>query len=156
MGKPITITVMRDGATLPFVVVPRVEYPKGEGPMGVAISNLELKTYPWSVAPWEAVKLNLRRAGEMFTGLGTLVMRVVQLKPLGSDVAGPIGIAQVTGQAVKFGFRAVLEFMSILSLNLAVLNILPALDGDGLSWCLKNLSANAYGRRSSVRRIKSA
>ncbi len=134
MGKPITITVMRDGATLPFVVVPRVEYPKGEGPMGVAISNLELKTYPWSVAPWEAVKLNLRRAGEMFTGLGTLVMRVVQLKPLGSDVAGPIGIAQVTGQAVKFGFRAVLEFMSILSLNLAVLNILPipALDGGRL------------------------
>jgi regulator of sigma E protease len=46
-------------------------------------------------------------------------------------VAGPIGIAQVTGQAVKFGFNAVLEFMSILSLNLAILNILPipALDG---------------------------
>jgi regulator of sigma E protease len=134
MGKPITITVFRDGTTLPFVVVPRKEYPKGEGPMGVAISNLELKTYPWSEAPWEAVKVNLRRAGDMFTGLGTLVMRVVQLKPLGSDVAGPIGIAQVTGQAVKFGFRAVLEFMSILSLNLAVLNILPvpALDGGRL------------------------
>lgn len=134
MGKPITITVLRDGITIPVIVTPRVEYPKGEGPMGVAISNLERKIYPLSVAPWEAVKLNLRRAGEMFTGLGSLVMRVIQLKPLGSDVAGPIGIAQVTGQAVKFGFRAVLEFMSILSLNLAVLNILPipALDGGRL------------------------
>ena len=40
----------------------------------------------------------------------------------------------MTGQAVKFGWKAVLEFMSILSLNLAVLNILPipALDGGRL------------------------
>jgi regulator of sigma E protease len=53
-----------------------------------------------------------------------------------ADVAGPIGIAQVTGQAVQYGFRAVLEFMSILSLNLAVLNILPipALDGGRLAF----------------------
>ena len=62
--------------------------------------------------------------------------RLATLRAPQADIAGPIGIAQVTGQAVKFGWQAVLEFASILSLNLAVLNILPipALDGGRLAF----------------------
>ena len=49
-------------------------------------------------------------------------------------IAGPIGIAQVTGQVIGLGFMKVLQFTGILSLNLAVMNILPipALDGGRL------------------------
>ncbi len=133
-GNPIQLTYVRAGATYVVSLTPRVTPPKGEGPMGVAVSDLELHKYPWTQAPVEAVKINVKRAGEMFTGLADTVGKLVMRKPVGSDVAGPIGIAQVTGQAVKFGWKAVLEFMSILSLNLAVLNILPipALDGGRL------------------------
>lgn len=133
-GSEIAIIVKRNNTEIPVTLTPRKEYPKGEGPMGVAISDLELKKYSLFVAPWEALKINVLRARDMFTGLGAMIGKIVQLKPIGADVAGPIGIAQVTGQAVKFGFTAVLEFMSILSLNLAVLNILPipALDGGRL------------------------
>ncbi len=133
-GELVTLSVLRDGQPLTLALIPRVIVPPGEGPMGVSISDLELKKYPLTSAPIEAVKINVKRAGEMFTGLGDMIGKIVQLKPVGQDVAGPIGIAQVTGQAVKFGFSAVLEFMSILSLNLAVLNILPipALDGGRL------------------------
>jgi regulator of sigma E protease len=133
-GKLVSLIVVRDTIQMRLYLTPRVEFPKGEGPMGVSISDLELKKYSLTQAPWEALKINLMRARDMFTGLGTVVARLVQLQPVGADVAGPIGIAQVTGQAVKFGFSAVLEFMSILSLNLAVLNILPipALDGGRL------------------------
>ena len=134
IGTQVMLVGYHNNAGFTVFLTPRVKYPDGEGPMGVAISDLELKTYPITQAPWKAVKLNLTRAKEMFTGLFDLVGRVVRLKPVGNDVAGPIGIAKVTGQAVKFGFRAVLEFMSILSLNLAVLNVLPipALDGGRL------------------------
>ena len=130
-GQIITLTIERNNSTFPVFLTPRKVFPAGEGPMGVAVSDLELKTYPLSSAPWVAVKQNVGRAGDMFTGIWGLIVKLVQLKPVGADVAGPIGIAQVTGQAVKFGFRAVLEFMSLLSLNLAVLNVLPipALDG---------------------------
>ena len=60
-------------------------------------------------------------------------------KPEG--VAGPLGIAQLTGEAVSFGFDAVLWFMALLSLNLAVLNILPipALDGGRLFFIIIEL-----------------
>jgi regulator of sigma E protease len=135
-GQPVTFTVVRGTQTLEITLTPRVQYPKGEGPTGIAISDLEVKTYPLSQAPVEATKINLLRAWEMIAGIGSLIGRLAHLQSVGQDVAGPIGIAAVTGQAVKFGWKAVLEFMSILSLNLAVLNVLPipALDGGRLAF----------------------
>ena len=135
-GEEIRLVLVRDGKELTVLLVPRKEYPKGEGPMGVAISDLEFNVYPVSKAPIAATKINIQRAGEMLSSIGRMLWRLATLQPVWSEVAGPIGIAQVTGEAVKFGWKAVLEFMSILSLNLAVLNILPipALDGGRLAF----------------------
>ncbi len=136
LGQEVSLLVIRNNVVMTFVLVPRREYPKGEGPMGVAISDLVSHKYPITQAPFVAIKINIQRGIDMFTGVTTMIWRLITFAPLQADVAGPIGIAQVTGQAVKFGFKAVLEFMSILSLNLAVLNILPipALDGGRLAF----------------------
>jgi regulator of sigma E protease len=130
-GQNVVLTVTRDSRALSIHLVPRTVVPKGEGPMGVAISDLELKTYSWTEAPFVAVRIIAERAYQMVVGIVSVIWKALQLQSPGMDVAGPIGIAQVTGQAVRFGFKAVLEFMSILSLNLAILNVLPipALDG---------------------------
>lgn len=130
-GKEVTLQVSRNGNTFPIKVIPRINYPKGEGPIGVGITNIEIKKYTWYQAPFygtlEAIKTTWLILGSLGTMVGDLVLRGV--KPEG--VAGPIGVAQLTGQAVSMGFEAVLWFAAILSLNLAVLNILPipALDG---------------------------
>jgi regulator of sigma E protease len=135
-GSPVTLTILRETQTLSVMLIPRVEYPKGEGPTGIAVSDLETRVYPLSEAPFVATKITLIRAWEMLAGIGGLIWRIIHLQPVGQDVAGPIGIAQVTATAVKFGWKAVLEFISILSLNLAVLNVLPipALDGGRLAF----------------------
>ncbi len=51
--------------------------------------------------------------------------------PLSESVSGPVGIAQLTGQAVSLGWVSTMQFIALLSLNLAFLNVLPipALDG---------------------------
>lgn len=136
LGETIILVILRDGQTTEVALVPRKDYPKGEGPMGVAISDLELKRYSLPEAPFLALKINLERAGEMLISIVTIIGRLVTFQPVSGEVAGPIGIAQVTGQAVKYGLSAILEFMAILSLNLAVLNILPvpALDGGRLAF----------------------
>ena len=53
------------------------------------------------------------------------------IAPVSEGVSGPIGIAQITSQAVALGPISVLQLVGLLSLNLAVINILPipALDG---------------------------
>lgn len=133
-GQEVTMTIVRDEKELFLTAVPRKEVPTGEGPLGVAITDLALHKYSWKEAPLKAVIINATRAKEMFVSLGQTVWKLVTFQKLTADVAGPIGIAQVTGQAVKFGWQAVLELASILSLNLAIINILPipALDGGRL------------------------
>lgn len=133
-GREILILLERNGVSMNVYVTPRVEVPVGEGPLGIAITDLALHTYSWKEAPLKAVVINATRAKEMFVSLGQTVWKLITFQKLSTDVAGPIGIAQVTGQAVKFGWKAVLELASILSLNLAIINILPipALDGGRL------------------------
>jgi regulator of sigma E protease len=133
-GQEVTLLVSGTGGDRTLVLTPRADPPEGQGPLGVTISDLETRKYPITIAPFEAVKVNASMALQMFSAIGSTIWGLVTLKNLSPDVAGPIGIAQVTGRAVEFGWRAVIEFASILSLNLAVLNILPipALDGGRL------------------------
>lgn len=130
-GELVTLTLLRNGQEVTTKLTPRVNAPKNQGAMGVSITGIEVKKYSWFEAPFygtiEAGKFSLLILG----GLGTMVTDLVTqgLKPEG--VAGPIGVAQLTGEAVKAGWFALLWFAALLSLNLAVLNILPipALDG---------------------------
>ncbi len=136
LGEKVTLTILRDKKEMSVIATPRKDHPAGQGALGVVITDLELHTFAWNEIPYQAVRINILRARDMVTGIGSMLGRVLSLKSPGTDVAGPIGIARFTGEAVKFGWKAVLEFMAILSLNLAVLNILPipALDGGRLAF----------------------
>ena len=130
-GSRISLSILRGKENQILSVIPRLSPPAGEGPLGIAITDLEIHRYPIYSAIGKSITINALRVRDMVTSLGTMVFRLLTLRSPDADVAGPIGIARVTGEAVKFGWKAVLEFMSILSLNLAVLNALPipALDG---------------------------
>jgi regulator of sigma E protease len=130
-GKQVALTVLRNGKETTVLLVPRLISPKNEGAMGVAITDTEIKKYSLLEAPIfgtiEATKFSWMIAKGLFSMVSDFVLHGI--KPQG--VAGPIGVAQLSGQAVQIGWFAVLWFMALLSLNLAVLNILPipALDG---------------------------
>ena len=146
-GNVVTITLLREGKEVVVYPLPRTTPPEGQGPLGVSISDLEKHVYPWREAPIKAVQINAQRAYQMLAGLVSVIGRLVTGGTIAKgEVAGPIGIAQVTGEAVKYGVDAVLEFMSILSLNLALLNILPfpALDGGRLAFVV----LEKFGRKA--------
>jgi regulator of sigma E protease len=65
----------------------------------------------------------------IFTGL---VQMIIGQAP--ADVAGPIGVAQMTGQVAQMGFLPLLQFAAFLSINLGLINLLPVpvLDGGHL------------------------
>ena len=63
------------------------------------------------------------------------------------EVAGPIGIAQVTGEIAKSGLLSLMEFIGLLSVNLAVVNLLPFPPLDGSRLILIVLEILRGGRR---------
>jgi regulator of sigma E protease len=86
------------------------------------------------INPMKAVYYGVAQTGSMikltFVVLGKLIMGAISPRTL----AGPIGIAQMSGQVAKAGPLAFLSFLALLSINLGILNLLPIpiLDGGHL------------------------
>jgi len=72
-------------------------------------------------------KSTILMTGKVYQGLWLMLTRQVSFK----NVAGPIGIFQITGQAAKSGIIPLLSLFAIISINLAVINLMPfpVLDG---------------------------
>lgn len=119
-------------------LVPRKEPPEGEGPLGVAITDVEMKYYSSWIMPILGVREGFKESlawGKMvLNSLFLMVKDLVYFKKAPKGVTGPIGIYQATGVVAKSGMLAIFEFLGILSVNLAIINILPfpALDGGRL------------------------
>ncbi|MEX1052471.1 MAG: M50 family metallopeptidase [Patescibacteria group bacterium] len=119
-------------------ITSRSKPPKNEGPLGISISASETKKYSILEAPLIGINLTISYLGAILIGFGQLFKSLLTFQKPAFDVAGPVGIAQFTGQALQFGYLALVEFAAVLSLNLAVLNIIPfpALDGGRLSFVI--------------------
>ena len=136
LGKQMTVKVKTAKGNVEILtLIPRKNYPSDQGPMGVAISQEVItRKYPWYEAPFVGTKEVIKDSGLIIVGLATVVTQLIISGSVPQDVAGPVGIAQLTGKVVDIGPYAVLSFMALLSLNLAIINILPipALDGGRL------------------------
>lgn len=133
-GKEMTMTVKRGEETIKLTVTPRKNPPKNEGPLGVVVTSFVEKKFPWYQAPFygliESFNITINIAKE----LSKILSQLLTFHKPDAQISGPIGIAQFTATAIKFGKNAVLELMALLSFNLAIMNILPfpALDGGRL------------------------
>ncbi|MBI5466285.1 MAG: RIP metalloprotease RseP [Candidatus Kerfeldbacteria bacterium] len=102
--------------------------------MGVSLVQSGIISYPWPQAVIRGVEQTWYLAREIVLAFIDLFRNLLVHQQVPKDIAGPVGIAVLTGQVVELGFIYVLQFAALLSLNLAIINILPfpALDGGRL------------------------
>jgi regulator of sigma E protease len=128
--KPLTLTVKRGGETLDIQATPRID--EGELRLGFVqgITGREMvnQRLPLFTAIKFSVDENLRIIQLTKTALGQVF---VGKRSARDTLTGPVGIAQIVGQAAQDGSAQVFRLMAILSLNLGVFNLLPipVLDG---------------------------
>ena len=101
--------------------------PADQGPTGMSLTSFGKLTVPWYVAPYVGAKATAIQTANIFDGLQRLLRGKISL----NSVGGPVKIAQLTGEVGRMGIIYLMQFTATLSLNLAILNILPfpALDG---------------------------
>lgn len=99
--------------------------------IGVALTKVGMVTYPWYLSLWEGIKTTFSLIFQIIVALFLILKNLIFGKGVGADITGPIGAAVVTNTMVKLGLVYVLQFMALISVNLAVINFLPipALDG---------------------------
>lgn len=129
-GQDITLNLARG----PVHVTPRVNPPPGEGALGIALAKTGFVRYAWYAALWQGLKDTLNTLWLIISGFAHIIKNLTTTGKAGVELAGPVGIAVVTGQAARMGFTYLLQFMAFISLNLAVINLVPfpALDGGRL------------------------
>jgi regulator of sigma E protease len=95
--------------------------------IGIGLATYGKLRFPWYQAVVEGARTTGYQLKAIITGLYNVFSTGQGIKSLG----GPVKIAQLTGQVVDLGFIPLIQFAAFLSLNLAILNILPfpALDG---------------------------
>ncbi len=127
LGEKLSIKIKdKNGKEKIVEITPRKNYPSGQGPMGVSIAtNVIVKKYTWYQAPLIGLQESVKTSWMIMASLGSTVFNLITKAQVPAGVAGPVGIAQLTGQFVEVGPMAVLSLVSLLSLNLAILNILP-------------------------------
>lgn len=133
-GTEMTWVIERDGQQRVAQVTPRVDPPPGEGAVGITFSVVDQEEVRKIEPPWTAVRLGVISTWDMVTLMGREI-RGWFGGGRGPELSGPIGIAQITGEVTRQGgIQGWMLVAILLSINLAVLNILPIpmLDGGRL------------------------
>lgn len=135
--EPITITYTVGDETKTTTLTPATDViPENpERPaLGVSFTYVETVSYSFFAAIGEATFTTVRSLRDITLGLWGLLSGAVMGTANFDQVAGPVGIVGLVGEAAQFGITALLMFTAIISLNLAIINLLPfpALDGGRL------------------------
>lgn len=123
-GRPITLTVLRDGSELTLGPIEAEEI-DGRYRIGFVPTPYE-RSYP----PGEAIVKAFEQTGEVTVAIGKALGGIVTGSTRG-EVSSAVGIVDQSSQVVEAGFRYYLGVLALISLSLALLNLLPLLPLDG-------------------------
>ena len=129
-GNEINLSLQRMSDNVNISVTPAT-VEAGGYVLGIGVANTATVSYPWYQAIWEGILATGTMLWQIISMFGLILFNLFTKGSLIADISGPLGIAVMTGQVVDLGYPYVLQFIAILSLNLAVINIIPfpALDG---------------------------
>jgi len=151
-GHEATFLIERGKNLITLKGTPRVDVPAGDGPMGVGLVKTAIISYSLP----QAIKAGVIDTGYavkfIAEALYNLVVNIMKTGKISADLSGPVGVAVMTGRATALGFVYLMQFTALLSINLAIINILPfpALDGGRLLF----LGIEAIGRKPINQKVE--
>ncbi|RJP80931.1 MAG: RIP metalloprotease RseP [Candidatus Zixiibacteriota bacterium] len=134
-GESLMVRWVHEGETREALLVPQERtFPQGDSTVTLGLIGINPRANFEKVGLFEAFRNGLRITWFIITQS----LRVVQMLITGqagmNDVAGPIGIAQISGQTIRSGVVDFISLIANVSVSIGLLNILPlpVLDGGHL------------------------
>jgi regulator of sigma E protease len=126
-NQQVQIEVERNQESLDLVV----DLPSKAKKIGVILSENQVYKFGFLKALWIGLLEGAKLFGYTVIAFGTLIKNLIFTGQVSEFVTGPVGIYYITSSASKLGAVYVLQLVSLISINLAVVNLLPipALDG---------------------------
>lgn len=132
--KQVVFGVYRQGIEYSATATPASGLVAGKAAIGISMESGEVIQIPWYQAPIQGFKTTLNIIVLTAQGLWGFVAQAFHGEADYGQVSGPIGIVGMVGSASAYGLSYILFFTALISINLAIINILPfpALDGGRL------------------------
>jgi regulator of sigma E protease len=135
-GEEIAVKILRGKEESVFSITPREDYKENEGALGIAMVITASKKYPPYEAPFRGALMTWETTVSILSSIYEFIASRITGKelPPGVRVGGPVAIVQFGTGAFSRGFSDFLQFLGLITVSLAILNILPipALDGGRL------------------------
>jgi len=130
-GATTTIKYIRGSSTFTAPIRPQTGLVPEKYAVGIAMSVVGDLHLPFFTAIYEGAHYTLLMIRDTAVGLYTFVTSIFQGTADFSQVAGPVGIAGIVGNAAHMGLSYLLMVTALISINLGVINLIPfpALDG---------------------------
>mgnify|MGYP001566875578 CR=1 FL=1 len=130
-GNTIGIRLIRNNESRNINVIPIQGLVKDKYAIGIAMQYVADLKLPFFTAIYEGLHYTVIMIKDTAVGLYTFFANIFQGTANFSDVAGPIGIAGIIGNAAELGFTYLLMITAVISINLGIINLIPfpALDG---------------------------
>lgn len=125
------------GVTETVTLTPRWQNPEGQGATGVNIGTVDYEIVKESEPFFSAIGKGVTQTGETLVLFKNSILQLFAGQE-SFELAGPVGIAEMTGEFARAGVSPLLEFTAFFSINLAIINLLPlpALDGGRIAFVL--------------------
>jgi regulator of sigma E protease len=139
-GRPLPLTIWRDGETFDLTLTPRVRTMEDENGLLVdryqigIVSSLAFEFDTRSVGLWEAVSLSGQQLANIFTATFSGLWHIITGQISNCNLSGAVGMAESIGDAARIGAESLIFLMAVMSLGVGVLNLfpIPVLDGGHL------------------------
>ena len=149
-GTSVAVRTVRGNGEKTFEIMPRVNPPAGEGAIGVELAATGQSPMGFGSALWEGLKSSVYVIGLTFQALGDLLKNLLSQGKVPGDIVGPLGIVAVAQRTGSLGIAYLFELLSLISLNLAVINLIPfpALDGGRILFlAIEKIKGSPISRR---------
>ncbi len=136
--QTLTLTVQQNKQIDQVSLTPEVLSGETAPRIGVSLVDAGMIRFPWYLAIYKGFVAATIGVITIMIGFYVLISQLVLGHGLAFAVEGPVGIANVVGQSIHMGWNYVINIAAMISLSLAVINILPipALDGGRLFFVL--------------------
>jgi regulator of sigma E protease len=137
-NQEVSVEYSRKGASASSsmaTVIPKTTASSSNAMIGIAMQKVGLVSAPWWKAPYYGLYFSYHMIVNTFLSFGDFFsMIATEGQGALAAVSGPIGIYGLMNDATKMGLVYILNFMVVISVNLAIINLLPfpALDGGRL------------------------
>ena len=138
-GEDVTVLYERSGTNSQVTLSPVESEADGLPSIGISMDEIGKLKLPFFASFAQGMKLAVSVTIATAVGLYTIIAKAVSgVGGVGEAITGPVGIVGIVGDAYQFGFVYLLSFTALISVNLAIINLIPfpALDGGRLLFLL--------------------